>query len=144
MPPINAAISTSEPSDVTRTSHAGGSIPRRAPPAEASVSNPLEKEKLTIPEGERDAVDDLWAAPDGRADMHVWLANPGRYDVDGADRPNFFEVTSIMAGTCTVEEPGRAPVDLRPGDTYVMQPGWTGTWVVTEYVEKCFVWVYTG
>ena len=98
--------------------------------------------KLTIPAGEAEAVHDLWAAPDGQADLHVWLAKPGRYDVDGADRPHFFEVTSIMRGACTVEEPGREPVDLVAGDTYVMQPGWTGTWVVTDEVEKAFVWVY--
>ena len=100
------------------------------------------REKLTVPEGELEAIHDLWAAPGGQADLHVWLAHPGRYDVDGADRPNFFEVTSLMAGACTVEEPGRDPVELKAGDTYVMQPGWTGTWVVTEYVEKAFVWVY--
>lgn len=99
-------------------------------------------EKLTVPEGEQEAVHDLWAAPDGQADMHVWLAQPGRYAVDGKDRPNFFEVTSLMRGECVVEEEGREPVSLKAGDTYVMQPGWTGTWVVSDYVEKCFVWVY--
>jgi uncharacterized cupin superfamily protein len=98
--------------------------------------------KLQIADGEQEAVHDLWAAPGGQADLHVWLAKPGRYDVDGKDRPNFFEVTSLMRGACTVEEPGRDPVDLVAGDTYVMQPGWTGTWVVTDYVEKAFVWVY--
>jgi hypothetical protein len=100
------------------------------------------EEQLTVPDGEQEAIHDLWASPNGEADMHVWLAKPGRYDVDGKDRPNFFEVTSLMAGACTVEEEGRDPVDLKAGDTYVMQPGWTGTWVVTDSVEKCFVWVY--
>jgi uncharacterized cupin superfamily protein len=99
------------------------------------------EEKLAVPEGEQEAVHNLWGAP-GKADLHVWLAKPGRYDVDGAERPNFFEVTSIMVGECTVEEQGKDPVKMKAGDTYVMQPGWTGTWVVTDYVEKAFVWVY--
>jgi uncharacterized cupin superfamily protein len=100
------------------------------------------KEKLVIPQGEREAIYNLWAAPDRQADLHVWLAQPGDYDVDGADRPNFFEVTSLMAGHCIVEEKGHPPVEMHAGDTYVMRPGWTGRWVVREYVEKAFVWVY--
>jgi uncharacterized cupin superfamily protein len=98
--------------------------------------------KLAVPEGEQEAIYNLWAAPDGQADLHVWLAKPGIYHVDGADRPNFFEVTTIMAGACTAEEEGYEPVALKAGDTYVMRPGWTGDWVVTEYVEKSFTWVY--
>jgi uncharacterized cupin superfamily protein len=100
------------------------------------------KDKLVVPPGEREAIYNLWAAPDGQADLHIWLAHPGNYDVDGADRPNFFEVTALMAGHCIVEEKGYPPVEMRAGDTYVMRPGWTGRWVVLEYVEKSFTWVY--
>jgi uncharacterized cupin superfamily protein len=100
------------------------------------------KKKLVVPPGEKEAVHNLWAAPGGLADLHVWLAHPGNYDVDGADRPNFFEVTSIMVGHCIVEEKGHPSVELRAGDTYVMRPGWTGRWTVREYVEKAFIWVY--
>ena len=71
------------------------------------------KEKLTVPAGEKEAIFNLWAAPDGQADLHVWLAHPGDYDVDGKDRPNFFEVTSIMRGHCIVEEKGHPPVERR-------------------------------
>lgn len=109
-----------------------------------AAREPLGKppEKLTVPQGEREAVHNLWASPGGEADLHVWLAEPGVYEVDGADRPGFFEVTAIMAGKCTAEEDGYEPVALEAGDTYVMRPGWTGKWVVTEYVEKSFTWVY--
>jgi uncharacterized cupin superfamily protein len=100
------------------------------------------RDKLTVPEGEREAIYNLWAAPNAEADLPVWLAKPGTYEVDGADRPNFFEVTSLMAGRVTVEEDGHGTVEMKPGDTYVMRPGWTGRWIVTEYVEKAFVWVY--
>lgn len=113
--------------------------------AQANATNePLgfSREKLTVPDGEREAIYDLWAAPNGEADLHIWLAKPGTYEVDGADRPNFFEVTSLMAGRCTVEEDGHETVEMGPGDTYVMRPGWTGRWIVTEYVEKAFVWVH--
>jgi uncharacterized cupin superfamily protein len=98
--------------------------------------------KLTIPEGEVEICHNLWSAPDGQADLHVWLAQPGDYDVDGKDRPNFFEVTAIMRGSCIVHETGHEPFVMNPGDTYVMRPGWTGRWTVTEYVEKSFTWVY--
>jgi uncharacterized protein len=100
-------------------------------------------EKLTIPDGEREAIHNLWGEP-GKADLHVWLAEPGQYHVDGVERPNFFEVTSLMAGKCIVEEEGKDPVEMSAGDTYVMQPGWTGTWNVTDYVEKAFLWVYAS
>jgi uncharacterized cupin superfamily protein len=98
--------------------------------------------KLTIPEGEKEACHHLWASPEGTADLHIWLAQPGDYDVDGRDRPNFFEVTAIMVGSCTVAEVGYEPFIMNPGDTYIMRPSWTGRWTVHEYVEKSFLWLY--
>ena len=84
----------------------------------------------------------LWAAPGGQADLHVWTVKPGVYEVDGKDRPNFYEVTTIMRGHATVQEPGKEPFDLRPGQCFVCPPGWSGTWTVHEYVEKSFLFLY--
>jgi len=41
-----------------------------------------------------------------------------------------------------MQEEGHPAFEMKPGDTYVMRPGWTGRWTVTEYVEKSFTWVY--
>ncbi len=98
--------------------------------------------KLEIPEGKREHWHDLWAAPDAQADLHVWTATPGEYIVDGADRPNLYEVTAIMRGRATVVEEGKEPVELSAGDTFVCPPGWSGVWHVHEYVEKSFFFVY--
>jgi uncharacterized cupin superfamily protein len=88
----------------------------------------------------------LWKEPNGLADLHVWEAKPGTFHVDGKERAkdwgNYYEVTVIVSGRCTAEEVGKEPVELKAGDTYVMQPGWTGDWVVTETLVKPFVWVH--
>lgn len=114
--------------------------------AMASTKEPIgfTADKPQIPEGEVEFIYNPWSAPDGRADLHIWLAKPGVYEVDGKFRPNFFEVTSLLKGRCTVEEDGYGTVVMNAGDTYVMRPGWTGRWIVEEYVEKSFVWVYTS
>jgi uncharacterized cupin superfamily protein len=131
------------------TAATGHVSPRFQQHAENAVSNThypfgLAPGKLTIPEDHEgdDYIHDLWAAPDGQADLHVWLARPGEYSDDGSGRAHFYEVTSMMAGSCTVYEDGKDPVELKTGDTFVMQPFWSGTWIVHEYVEKAFVWVY--
>jgi uncharacterized protein len=129
----------------TKTRHVSKLFAEFAADAESKTTKePLgySKTKLVVPAGEKEAVHNLWAAPGRQADLHIWLAHPGVYDVDGADRPNFFEVTALMAGHCIVEEKGHPPVEMRAGDTYVMRPGWTGRWIVREYVEKAFTWVY--
>jgi uncharacterized cupin superfamily protein len=100
-----------------------------------------------IAEGEREAIYwNLWKEPNGLADLNVWEAKPGMYPVDGEERGRnwgrYFEVTTIVSGRVTVEEEGKDPIELVAGDTYVMQPGWTGSWIVTETVVKPFVWIH--
>lgn len=98
--------------------------------------------ELEIEEDSADAVHSLWGSPDAKVSLHTWVATPDEYPVDGTTRPDFTEVTSLMTGWCTVIEEGQEPVEMRAGDTYVLQPGWTGTWIVRERAIKACVYIY--
>lgn len=101
-----------------------------------------QEDELTIPDGEREWIHNVWAEPTGRADHHVWLATPGHYEDDGSGRGHVFEITTIVRGKVKVTETGKDPVELEEGDIYIMQPNWSGAWDVSEYVVKPFTWVY--
>jgi uncharacterized protein len=98
--------------------------------------------ELEIADGDADAFHSHWGTPDAKVSLHTWVANPADYPVDGDTRQNFTEICALMSGWCTVLEEGKAPVEMRAGDTYVLQPGWTGTWVVRERAVKCVLHVY--
>lgn len=106
-----------------------------------------ERAERGIASGETEAIYwKLWAEPNGLADLNVWEAEPGVYEVDGEQRGRdwgkYYEVTTIVSGRVRVEEQGKEPIELAAGDTYVMAPGWTGAWVVLETVVKPFVWIH--
>lgn len=84
----------------------------------------------------------LWASADARTVLLAWTGGPGEYALDGVDRADFTEIVTICKGSCEVQPKGGASVELTSGSTYVMTPGWTGTWVVRERVMKTCVWLF--
>ncbi len=45
----------------------------------------------------------------------------------------------ILEGHSVVTEEGGAPVHLRAGDSFIMRPGFKGTWEVIETTRKDYV-----
>jgi uncharacterized cupin superfamily protein len=52
---------------------------------------------------------------------------------------NTWEFCSILSGVSELIEDGKAPVRIQAGDTFVMKPGFTGTWRVIETTRKLWV-----
>lgn len=79
---------------------------------------------------------DLSATPDESVRAGVWEATPGTYrSIKGES----WEFCSILSGVSELIEDGKPPRRIAAGDSFVMQPGFEGTWRVIETTTKLWV-----
>lgn len=72
----------------------------------------------------------------GRIRTGVWEATAGKtISLKGET----FEFCHILSGRCEITEDGGAPHVFIAGDSFVMKPGFRGTWNTVETVRKIFV-----
>lgn len=75
-------------------------------------------------------------ARDGKIRTGVWESTPGEnMSVKGES----FEFCYILSGLVELTEEGGLPVRYSAGDSFVMKPGFVGTWKTIETVRKIFV-----
>jgi uncharacterized protein len=76
----------------------------------------------------------LHTSADGSMVSGIWEATPGTLHgtYDG------FEFVHLLAGKLTITPDGGAPVPLRAGDAFVVEPHFVGTWKIEETVRKHF------
>jgi uncharacterized cupin superfamily protein len=72
---------------------------------------------------------------DGRTFAGIWEATPGRWRVVYEE----WESCTLLEGRSVVTPDGGRPVALGPGDTMILEPGFTGTWEVVETTRKSYV-----
>ncbi|WP_077967441.1 cupin domain-containing protein [Ensifer adhaerens] len=82
-----------------------------------------------------------WAQDVARGEMihtGVWEATPGlTHSVKGET----FEFCHILEGVVEITPDGGEPVTYKAGDSFVMKPGFVGTWRTVETVRKIYVTV---
>ncbi len=78
------------------------------------------------------------AARDGTINTGVWEATPGE---TRSIKGETFEFCHILAGVIELTEDGGEPATYRAGDSFVMKPGFTGTWRTVETVRKIYLTV---
>lgn len=76
-----------------------------------------------------------YTADDGSALSGFWTCTPGTFRV-AYDK---WEFCHLISGSCVITPDGGAPVTLRPGDGFILEAGFTGTWEVLETMSKHFV-----
>ncbi len=78
-------------------------------------------------------------ALDGRAAAGIWESTPGvwRMDYNG-----IWEFCSIIEGSCVITPDGGVPVTLSAGDTFICEPGLSGTWRVITTMQKYFTVIH--
>lgn len=76
-----------------------------------------------------------YEAPDGRLFAGVWSATPGAWRVAYDE----WEWCRLRSGRCVLTPDGAAPRAFGPGESIVIEPGFTGVWSVVEACEKDFV-----
>jgi uncharacterized cupin superfamily protein len=65
----------------------------------------------------------------------TWRATPGKWRIAYDE----WEYCRIVEGVSVITEEGGAPVEVRPGDGFVLRPGFRGTWEVVETTVKEYV-----
>jgi uncharacterized cupin superfamily protein len=76
-----------------------------------------------------------YTSEDGSKIMGTWICTPGKWRVDYVK----WEYCHFQEGYCVITPDGMAPIHLRAGDIFVVEPGMKGTWEVVETVRKYFV-----
>lgn len=82
---------------------------------------------------------DTWAmdeSRDGTVRTGIWRATPG---LTHSMKGETFEFCHILEGLVEITETGQNPVTYRAGDSFVMKPGFVGTWRTIETVRKIYV-----
>lgn len=74
----------------------------------------------------------------GQVRTGIWEATPGATRSVKGKR---FEFCYILEGVVELVEDGKEPKIYRAGDSFVMKPGYIGTWRTIETARKIFVTV---
>ncbi|MGR3273263.1 cupin domain-containing protein [Thalassococcus profundi] len=65
----------------------------------------------------------------------IWEATPGKWRI----RYDEWEYCRILSGVSILTEDGGAPQRYEAGDSFIIRPGFTGTWEVVETTRKDYV-----
>ena len=82
-----------------------------------------------------------WAQDTSKDDLvhtGVWEATPGE---TRSIKGETFEFCHILSGRVEITPAGGEPVAYGAGDSFVMKPGFVGTWKTIETVRKIYVTV---
>ena len=77
-----------------------------------------------------------YESDNGKVMAGVWQATPGTMKSVKGER---FEFCHILEGVAELTETGGATVTYRAGDSFLMKPGFVGTWTTIETVRKIYV-----
>lgn len=65
----------------------------------------------------------------------IWQSTPGKWRIAYDE----WEYCRILSGVSIIAEQGGATHTLRTGDSFVLRPGFIGTWEVVEITRKDYV-----
>ncbi|MFD1880602.1 cupin domain-containing protein [Paracoccus pacificus] len=94
----------------------------------------------TLNPGQKEAAKSLYTTPDGKLDIGIWEATPGRFT---ADRSQAAEFCHFLQGRIVMTHLDGTRVTLGPGDAIMLPRGWKGTWEILEQTRKIYV-IYSG
>lgn len=66
----------------------------------------------------------------------IWESTPGK---TVSMKGETFEFCHILSGRVVIAEDGGAAHEFTAGDSFVMKPGFEGTWTTLETVRKIFI-----
>lgn len=65
----------------------------------------------------------------------IWQATPGKWRISYDE----WEFCHILDGVSVIAEDGGDAVTVKAGDSFILRPGFTGTWEVIETTRKDYV-----
>lgn len=72
---------------------------------------------------------------DGKTFAGVWESSPGKWRIVYDE----WEHCTILSGHSVITRDGGAAEHVKAGDSFVIRPGFTGTWEVVATTRKVFV-----
>ncbi|WP_298215506.1 cupin domain-containing protein [Acidocella sp.] len=64
-----------------------------------------------------------------------WEASPGKWRISYTE----WEYIEMLSGACVIEVDDGRRIEAGPGDRFVIEPGFTGTWEVLSPMRKAWV-----
>jgi uncharacterized protein len=65
----------------------------------------------------------------------LWQSTSGKWRISYDE----WEYCRILSGISVLTEDGKEPVTIREGDSFILRPGFKGTWEVIETTRKDYV-----
>lgn len=65
----------------------------------------------------------------------IWQSTPGKWRISYDE----WEYCRILAGISVLTEDGGKAITVREGDSFILRPGFKGTWEVLETTRKDYV-----
>ena len=65
----------------------------------------------------------------------IWESTPGKWRIEYDE----WEYCHILSGVSVIAEEGGAPRRVAAGDSFILRPGFRGTWEVVETTRKQYV-----
>jgi uncharacterized protein len=65
----------------------------------------------------------------------IWQSTPGKWRISYDE----WEYCTILNGVSVLTEDGKEPVTVQKGDSFILRPGFKGTWEVLETTRKNYV-----
>lgn len=72
---------------------------------------------------------------DGGLYAGLWQSTPGKWRISYDE----WEYFHILSGLSVITEDGGRPITLKAGDSFILRPGFKGTWEVVETTLKDYV-----
>jgi hypothetical protein len=72
---------------------------------------------------------------DGRLYSGIWRSTPGKWRIEYDE----WEFCHILSGVSVISEDGGGATRVAAGDSFVLRPGFRGTWEVLETTTKEYV-----
>jgi uncharacterized cupin superfamily protein len=78
-----------------------------------------------------------WNIEEAEGGLHagIWEATPGKWRIEYDE----WEFCHILSGVSVIAEDGGEARTVRAGDSFVLRPGFKGTWEVVETTRKKYV-----
>jgi uncharacterized protein len=110
------------------------SLLHKLPPASAPVWEDVPADKV-LAGAPRTSTVTLYESPGERLYAGVWEATVGKWRIAYTE----WEYVQVISGACVLEGDDGSRIEAGAGESFVIEPGFTGSWEVLTPMRKSWV-----